>query len=68
MNSVQEALNALIAAVRVAHDKGGVYTLEESHHICSAIYYLDSLKQTSGSDKNESDDGSPKQNTKETQR
>lgn len=54
MNSIQEALSTLIAAVRVAHDKGGVYTLEESHHICSAIYYLDSLNKPESPKESES--------------
>jgi hypothetical protein len=45
MNSVAEALNTLISAVNVAHNKGGVYSLEESHYIYMAISYLNSLSQ-----------------------
>lgn len=45
MNSVAEALNTLISAVNIAHNKGGVYNLEESHHIYLAISYLNSLQQ-----------------------
>jgi len=44
MNSVSEALNTLISAVNVAHSKGGVYSLEESHYIYLAISYLNSLQ------------------------
>lgn len=44
MNSVAEALNTLISAVNVAHNKGGVYSLEEAHHIYTAISYLNSLQ------------------------
>jgi hypothetical protein len=44
MNSVAEALNTLISAVNVAHNKGGVYSLEESHHIYMAISYINSLQ------------------------
>jgi len=44
MNSVAEALNTLISAVNVAHNKGGVYSLEESHYIYLAISYLNSLQ------------------------
>ena len=44
MNSVAEALNTLISAVNVAHSKGGVYSLEESHYIYLAISYLNSLQ------------------------
>jgi len=44
MNSVAEALNTLISAVNVAHSKGGVYSLEESHYIYVAISYLNSLQ------------------------
>lgn len=46
MNSVSEALNTLISAVNVAHNKGGVYSLEEAHYIHTAISYLNSLQQT----------------------
>jgi len=45
MNSVSEALNTLISAVNIAHNKGGVYSLEEAHHIYTAISYLNSLQQ-----------------------
>lgn len=45
MNSVAEALNTLISAVNIAHNKGGVYSLEEAHHIYTAISYLNSLQQ-----------------------
>jgi len=45
MNSVSEALNTLISAVNVAHNKGGVYSLEEAHYIHTAISYLNSLQQ-----------------------
>ena len=45
MNSVSEALNTLISAVNVAHNKGGVYSLEEAHYIHLAISYLNSLQQ-----------------------
>ena len=45
MNSVSEALNTLIAAVNVAHEKGGVYSLKESHHIYTSIEFLESLSQ-----------------------
>lgn len=45
MNSVAEALNTLVSAVNVAHNKGGVYSLEESHYIYLAISYLNSLSQ-----------------------
>lgn len=44
MNSVAEALNTLISAVNVAHNKGGVYSLEESHYIYLAISYINSLQ------------------------
>lgn len=44
MNSVAEALNTLISAVNIAHNKGGVYSLEESHYIYLAISYLNSLQ------------------------
>jgi hypothetical protein len=44
MNSVKDALNTLISAVNVAHNKGGVYSLEESHYIYTAISYLQSLQ------------------------
>lgn len=44
MNSVAEALNTVISAVNVAHNKGGVYSLEESHYIYLAISYLNSLQ------------------------
>jgi len=47
MNSVAEALNTLISAVNVAHNKGGVYSLEEAHYIYTAISYLNSLQQES---------------------
>ena len=40
MNSTTDALNTLISAVTVAHNKGGVYSLEESYHIYSAMLYL----------------------------
>lgn len=45
MNSVSEALNTLISAVNIAHNKGGVYSLEEAHYIHLAISYLNSLQQ-----------------------
>lgn len=48
MNSVAEALNTLISAVNVAHSKGGVYSLEESHYIYLAISYLNSLQSQAG--------------------
>lgn len=44
MNSVQEALNTLISAVNIAHNKGGVYSLEEAHYIHLAISYLNSIQ------------------------
>jgi hypothetical protein len=44
MTSVSEALNTLISAVNVAHNKGGVYSMEETHHIYTAISYLNSLQ------------------------
>lgn len=44
MNSVPEALNTLISAVNIAHNKGGVYSLEESHYIYLAISYLNNLQ------------------------
>ncbi|MEK6830207.1 MAG: hypothetical protein AABY15_08890 [Nanoarchaeota archaeon] len=44
MNSVADALNTLISAVNLAHNKGGVYSLEESHYIYLAISYLNSLQ------------------------
>ena len=44
MNSVKHALNTLISAVNVAHNKGGVYSLEESHYIYTAISFLQSLQ------------------------
>ncbi len=44
MNSVAEAINTLISAVNLAHNKGGVYSLEESHYIYMAISYLSSLQ------------------------
>lgn len=44
MNSAAEALNTLISAVNIAHNKGGVYSLEESHYIYLAISYLNSLQ------------------------
>ncbi len=44
MNSVSEALNTLISAVNLAHGKGGVYSLEESHYIYLAISYLNNLQ------------------------
>lgn len=44
MNSVAEALNTLISAVNVAHNKGGVYSMEETHYIYTAINYLNSLQ------------------------
>lgn len=44
MNSTVEALNTLISAVNIAHNKGGVYSLEESHYIYMAISYLNSLQ------------------------
>lgn len=47
MNSVAEALNTLISAVNIAHNKGGVYSLEESHYIYLAISYLNSLQNQS---------------------
>lgn len=47
MNSVSEALNTLISAVNVAHNKGGVYSLEEAHYIYLAISYLNSLQNQS---------------------
>lgn len=64
MNSVSEALNTLISAVNVAHSKGGVYSMEETHYIYMAISFLDSLKNqtkpeavdTSVADNNNSDD------------
>ena len=45
MKSVSEALNTLISAVNVAHNKGGVYSLEEAHFIHTAISYLNNLQQ-----------------------
>ena len=47
MNSVAEALNTLISAVNLAHSKGGVYSLEESHYIYLAISYLNNLQNQS---------------------
>jgi len=44
MNSVAEALNTLISAVNVAHNKGGIYSLEESHYIYLAISYFNTLQ------------------------
>ena len=44
MNSASEAIQTLISAVNVAHNKGGVYSLEESHYIYLAISYLSSLQ------------------------
>lgn len=44
MNSAAEALNTLISAVNIAHNKGGVYSLEESHYIYLAISYLNPLQ------------------------
>lgn len=57
MNSVTEALNTLISAVELAHNKGGVYSLEESHYIYLAISYLDSLqtKESTSPDTNSSE-------------
>jgi hypothetical protein len=43
MNPV-EALNTLISAVNIAHSKGGVYSMEETHYIYMAISFFDSLK------------------------
>ena len=57
MNSVPEALNTLISAVNVAQNKGGVYSLEEAHHIFTAISYLNSL-QNQGTPTEESADNS----------
>lgn len=54
MNSVSEALNTLISAVNVAHNKGGVYSLEESHYIYLAISYLNSLQTQQPSSKSSS--------------
>jgi len=54
MNSVSEALNTLISAVNVAHNKGGVYSLEESHYIYLAISYLNSLQNQQPSSKSSS--------------
>jgi len=45
MTTVAEAINTLISAVNVAHNKGGVYNLEESHYIYMAISYLNSIQQ-----------------------
>jgi len=45
MKTVAEALNTLISAVNVAHNKGGVYSLEEAHYIHTAISYLNNLQQ-----------------------
>jgi len=39
MNSVAEAVNTLISAANVAHEKGA-YSLEESHYIYLAISFL----------------------------
>ena len=47
MNSVAEALNTLISAVNLAHSKGGVYSLEESHYIYLAISFLNNLQNQS---------------------
>lgn len=58
MNSVSEALNTLISAVNVAHNKGGVYSLEESHYIYLAISYLNSLQNQPA--KKESEPVTPK--------
>lgn len=46
MNSASEAINTLISAVNVAHTKGGVYTIEETHYIYMAISFLEKLSQT----------------------
>ncbi len=51
MNSVAEAINTLISAVNVAHNKGGVYSLEESHYIYLAISYLNSLQNQAAQSK-----------------
>ena len=45
MKTVAEALNTLIGAVNIAHNKGGVYNMEETHHIYMAISFLNSLSQ-----------------------
>ena len=45
MNSISEALNTLVSAVNIAHNKGGVYSLEEAHYIHLAISYINSLQQ-----------------------
>ena len=42
--NVTDAINTLIAAANIAHNKGA-YTLEESHHIYMAIAELNSLNQ-----------------------
>ena len=44
MNSVSEALNTIISAVNVAHNKGGVYSIEETHFIYLAISFLNSIQ------------------------
>lgn len=49
MNSI-EALNTLISAVNIAHSKGGVYSIEETHYIYMAISFLDSLKNQTKSE------------------
>ena len=45
MNTVSEALNTLVTAVNIAYNKGGVYSMEETHHIYTAIAYLNSLSK-----------------------
>jgi len=45
MKTVAEALNTLISAVNIAHNKGGVYNMEETHHIFMAISFLNNLSQ-----------------------
>ena len=52
--SYYDSLNTLISAVNVAHNKGGVYSMEETHHIYTAISYLNSLQnKTTDSPKTE---------------
>lgn len=67
MNSVAEALNTLISAVNIAHNKGGVYSLEEAHHIYTAISYLNSLQQQPPAPQQEAAPQAPQQEAVDTQ-
>lgn len=45
MNETYEAVETLISAVKLAHEKGGIYSLEDCHLIYMAITHLESISK-----------------------